>query len=151
MKNSSGISVVEIIGVMALLGILGLAAVVLVPSGYPARLDAASKQVQSDIEHVRQLAMSTTVTHGIQFVAGGDYTAYQTDISTPILSPLTHLDMITTLGNKYPGVSIQTNYTVEFDDNGAPTVGAGGFVTISNSSGSKNILVTAGTGSVVIQ
>lgn len=142
---------VEIVGVMALLGILGLAALVWTPSYHPTRLDAASKQVQSDIEYARQLAMTTNVTHGVQFVAAGAYTVYRSTIATPILSPLTHQDMVITLSNRYPGVAIQTNYTVEFDSFGAPTVGGGGSVTITNPSGSKIISVVNTTGSVVIQ
>lgn len=141
----------EIVGVMALLGILGLAALVWTPSYHPARLDAASKQVQSDIEYARQLAMTTNVTHGVQFVAAGAYTVYRSTIVTPILNPLTRQNMVVTLSNRYPGVAIQTNYTVEFDSFGAPTVGGGGSVILNNTSGSKTIAVTDTTGSVVIQ
>lgn len=141
----------EIVGVMALLGVLGLAALVWTPSYHPARLDAASKQVQSDIEYARQLAMTTNVTHGVQFVAAGAYTVYRSAVVTPVLNPLTRQNMVVTLSNRYPGVTIQTNYTVEFDSFGAPVIGGGGSVTLNNESGSKVIAVTDTTGSVVIQ
>lgn len=146
-----GASLIEIVGVMALLGILGVAAVVLVPSGQPARLDAATRQVQSDIEYARQLAMTTNMTYGVQFVANGSYTVYQSTVATPIASPLTHQNMIITLADRYPGVTLQTNYTVEFDSFGAPTTGGGGSVTIANVSGSKVVSVVDTTGSVGIQ
>lgn len=149
--QSRGVSVVEIVGVMALLGVLGLTALVWIPSYNPTRLDAASKQVQSDVEYARQLAMTTNVVHGVQFVANGSYTVYQAIVGTPISSPLTHQNMIITLSDRYPGVTIQTNYTVEFDSFGAPSVGGGGAVTIINPSGSKVIRVIDTTGSVVIQ
>lgn len=147
----TGASVVEIVGVIALLGLFAVAAIVLVPSGGPARLDAAVKQVQSDIQHARQLAMTTGAVHGAQFVANGIYTVYRQTIATPVASPLTRQDMVITLGSNYPGVAIQNNYTVEFDSNGAPIVGGGSSVIISNTSASKSVLVRANTGSVVIQ
>lgn len=146
-----GASIVEIVGVIALLGVLGMAAVVWVPSNAPAKLDAASKQVQSDVEYARQLAMSSMATHGVQFVAGGSYTVYRGTIATPVLSPLTHLNMIVNLGSFYSGISIQNNYTVEFDRFGAPTLGGGEFVTITDGARTKQISVTAVTGSVVLQ
>ncbi len=146
-----GASIVEVVGVMALLGILGVAALVWVPSYNPTRLDAASKQVQSDIEYARQLAMTTNVIHGVQFVSNGAYTVYRSVVAAPVSSPLTHQDMVITLSAKYPAVTIQTNYTVEFDSFGAPSAGGGGSVTITNPAGSKVIRVVDTTGSVVIQ
>lgn len=146
-----GISIVEIVGVLALLGVLGLAAVVWVPAGTEARLDAAAKQVQSDIEYARQLVMSSAATHGVQFVAGGTYTVYVGTVATPVMSPLTRLNMVVNLSTSYPGVSIQNSYTVEFDRFGAPTVGGGGAVTITNGVLTRQVSVTASTGSVVLQ
>ncbi len=146
-----GISVVEIVGVLALLGILGLAALVWVPADAPARLDAAAKQMQSDIEHARQLAMTSAATHGVQFIAGGSYTVYRGTIATPVLSPLTHLNMVVNLGTLYPGVSLQNAYTVEFDRFGAPLVGGGGSVTVTNGTQTRQIAVVAVTGRVVLQ
>lgn len=151
MAQNRGISLVEVVGVLALLGVLGLAAVVWVPSGDPARLDAAVKQVQSDVQHARQLAMTTGTTHGVQFVQNGNYTVYISAIATPVLSPLTRQSMVITLSGKYPGVSLQTNYTVEFNSLGAPSVGGDGSVTVTNTSGNRSVMVRAATGSVVIQ
>lgn len=146
-----GASLVEIVSVIGLLGVLAVAAVVLVPSGEPARLDAAVKQLQSDLQHARQLAMTTGITHGAQFVQNGSYTVYISTIATPILSPHTRQTMVITPGSKYPGVTILSNYTVEFNAYGAPSLGGDGSVTLGNSAGSKSVLVRAGTGSMVIQ
>lgn len=148
--RSRGASVIEIVGVMALLGVLAIAAIVWTPSPDPTRISAAAKQVQSDIEYARQLAMATNVTHGVQFVASGVYTVYRLAVATPVNSPLTHQNMIVTLSERYPGVTIQNAYTVEFDSFGAPTVGGGGSVTIVNPSGARTIQVLAETGKVVI-
>lgn len=146
-----GFSLLEIVGVLAVLVILGVSALVWTPSFNPARLDAAAKQVQSDIEYARQLAMTTNVLHGVQFVSAGTYTVYRSAVATPVLSPQTRQNMVVTLSSRYPGVTLQSNYTVEFNSFGAPTTGGGGFVTVGNVSGTKVIAVTNTTGSVVIQ
>lgn len=146
-----GFSLMEIVVVVALLGILGVAALPLVYSPDPVRLDAASKQVLSDIEYARQLAMATNVTHGVSFVANGAYTVYRTVVGSPVSSPLTHQSMVITLSSRYPGVTIRNNYTVEFDSLGSPTVGGGGSVVIINASGSRTVSVTAATGKVLLQ
>lgn len=145
-----GVSLIEIVGVIALLGVLGMAALVWSPSPDPTRLRAAAQEVQSSIEYARQLAMATNVTHGVQFVANGAYTVYQSVVGTPVESPLTHQSMIETLSARYPGVGIQNNYTVEFNSFGAPSVGGGGAVTLTNTSATLQVQVLAGTGKVVI-
>jgi prepilin-type N-terminal cleavage/methylation domain-containing protein len=106
--RSRGFSVVEVVWVIALLGVLGLAATVLVPSSLPAQLEAASQQVRSDIEYARQLAMTTGQTHGVQFVSGGSYTVYQGTVLSPVANPLTRQSMVITLSATYPGVTIQS-------------------------------------------
>lgn len=148
--SNRGASIIEIVGVMALLGVLAMAAIVWTPSPDPTRISAAAKQVQSDIEYARQLAMTTNVTHGVWFVASGNYTVYRAAVGTPVLSPLTHQPMVVTLSSSYPGVTLQNDYWVEFDSFGAPTVGGGGSVVLTNSSGNRTIQVLAGTGKVEI-
>jgi Tfp pilus assembly protein FimT len=145
-----GVSIIEVVGVIALLGVLGLAALVWSPSPDPMRLRAAAQEVQSSIEYARQLAMATNVTHGAAFVANGAYTVYRSAVGTPVESPLTHQNMVETLSTRYPGVTIQNNYSVEFDSFGAPTVGGGGAVTLANGPATLQVQVLAGTGKVVI-
>ncbi len=146
-----GFTAVETILTAALLGILALAAVVLFPSSGMVYLKAAAEQVGSDIAYAQQNAMSTGQVSGIQFVSGGFYTVYQGTVATPLSNPLTKQAFVVNLASTYPSVSIAGNYTVEFDAFGKPTVGAGGSVTLSKSSSSKTITVTANTGKVVIQ
>ncbi len=143
-----GITAVEVILSIALLGIMAIAAVFLVPPVGSVRVEAAAKQVRSDIEYARQNAMMTGQTSGVQFVSGGAYTVYQGTVSTPLLSPLTGQTMVVTLSTNYPSTTISGNFTVEFDNMGNPTTGGGGSVTLVNGSVSKTITVTQNTGKV---
>lgn len=144
-------TLVEFVLVLAVLGIVSIAAITISPSITPARLDAAARQVQSDIEYAKQNAMMTTTDSGVDFVADGDYTVYETSTATPLASPLTKEDMVIKLAVKFPGISIQGNYTVEFNQFGAPTVGGGGSVLLTDGTNTKTISVTANTGKVAIQ
>jgi len=147
----NGFTLIELVLVIGLLGVLALAAVVISPDISPARLDAAAKQVQSDIEYAKQNAVLTATTHGAQFVSGGAYTVYRSTTATPLASPLTKQSMVITLSAQYPGISISSNYTVEFDRFGNPTTGGGGSVTITDGTTTKTIGVTSNTGRVTVQ
>ncbi len=144
-------SFVELVIVLALVGILGLAAIVSAPSLDTTRLDVAIKQVLSDIEYAKQNASLTGQTSGVQFVSSGAYTVYQGTVSTPLSSPLTHQNMIVTLSANYPNIVISNNFTVEFNSLGVPTTGSGGTITLSNGSATRSITVTANTGKLVLQ
>lgn len=152
--DARGFTIIELVLVIAILGILALAVVVFSPSTavIPMRLDSASRQIQADIQYAQQNATLTGVTAGIQFVADGVYTVYQGTIATPLKNPLTKQDMVITLSDQYPDIAIQANYTVEFDSFGAPTTGGGGGdVTITNGTNTRTIVVAANTGRVTIQ
>ncbi len=145
-----GFSLIELVLIIAVVGLLALAVVVLSPGVSLARLDAAARQVQSDIEYAKQNALLSEVTSGAAFTSGGSYTVYQNTIATPILSPLTRQSMVITLSNNYPGISISTNYTVEFNRFGSPTTGGGGSVTLTDGTNTRTISVTANTGRVTV-
>lgn len=144
-------SLMELVMVIAVVSVLGLAVIIYAPSVELTRLDAAAKQVISDIEFAKQNASLTGQISGVNFVSGGAYTVYQGTTATPLASPLTLQNMIITLSDKYPNIVISNNFTVEFNSLGAPTTGSGGSVTLSNGSATKMITVTANTGKLVLQ
>lgn len=146
-----GFSLMELVMVIAVVGVLGLAASIYAPSVDSSRLDAAAKQVVSDIEFAKANASLTGQTSGVNFVSGGAYTVYQGTTATPLTNPLTLQNMIITLSTNYPNIVISGNFTVEFDSLGSPITGSGGSVTLSNGSATKTITVTANTGKLVLQ
>jgi prepilin-type N-terminal cleavage/methylation domain-containing protein len=146
-----GFTLIELVLVIALVGLLSVTAILVAPTLTPVRLDSAAKQIHSDIEYVKQYANLVSNTTGIDFVSGGDYTAYEGTIATPIKSPLDREDMIITLSDKYPLISLSSSFTVEFNRYGIPTTGGGGSVTVTDGTSTKTISVTAGTGRVTIQ
>lgn len=151
----NGFTLVELVLIIALLGIMAVAVVLQVPSFSRSRLNAAAQQVLSDIQYTQSYAMNKggATIAGVQFVAGGAYTLYETVPATSIPHPLTKRtsDSVITLSNSYPGISLQNSYTVEFNALGRPTTGGGGSVTLTDGTNTKVILVTTHTGEASIQ
>jgi len=146
-----GFTLLQLVLTVAVLGILGMSVVSITGTPQRVNLDAAAREVQSDIRYAQQNAMMTGTTSGVSFVSGGAYTVYQSTTATPLKSPLTKQDMVLTLSAKYPTVAISGSYVVQFNSFGAPTTGGGSSVTLTAGSYSKVIAVTANTGRVTIQ
>jgi prepilin-type N-terminal cleavage/methylation domain-containing protein len=139
-----GFTLVELVLVVALLGILSLYTIPrLVPSN--AGLDAAARKIQSDIVYAQSLAMSRGVPHGVNFTAGGAYVVYQTSPATPIVDPLTRSPFSENL-SRYGRSRVTAAYRVEFNTLGRPTLGGGGGVTIENGGTVRSVQITAETG-----
>jgi len=146
-----GFTLIELVMVLGIMGILSVAAVVSMQTPSSAHLGAAAAQVKSDVEYAKQNAVMTGQTSGVNFTANGSYTVYQGTTATPLKSPMSQQNIITTLSTTYPNITISTNYVVEFNGFGAPTTGGGGSVQITNGSATKTISVTANTGLVTVQ
>ena len=152
MLEQRGFTIVETLLASALLGVLGVAAVVMSPSAEPIRVISAARQIQNDIEYAKQNAMMTGVTSGVVFKKFNGYTVYQSTKDTPLTDPLTRSDMVVSLlADDYPNVKINTNYTVEFNSFGTPTTGGGDSIEVTDGTNSKTILVASNTGRVKIQ
>lgn len=146
-----GFTIIETVLVIAMLGVLGVTALVMTVPTSPAAVQAAARQIHSDISYAKQNAMMTGVTSGVSFVQNGAYTVYQDTTSTPLPNPQTNTDMIVTLSDKYSDVNIGTTATVSFDKFGAPVSGGGSSITVSDGANSKTITISSNTGMVSIQ
>jgi prepilin-type N-terminal cleavage/methylation domain-containing protein len=137
----SGITFIEVIMVMAILGIL--AAVVIpkldlttVSSG--TSVDGAAYIVASDIRYTQESAMATRVSRSVIFTSGS---------SAYTFNPGSSLDPSAQLPS---GVTISSNYTVTFNSLGEPITGGDGSVTISAGGQTRTITVLNYTGKVNI-
>ncbi len=113
-------------------------------------VDGASRKAQSDLRYAQVLAQTTGVLHGAKFTAGGSYNVYRGVETNTIADPQTGQPLVEQFAN-FPGVSLATNYQVEFDANGKPTMGADQRARFSSYSGAlRDVYVIDQTGAVVV-
>lgn len=153
MHPETGFSLLELVLVITLLGILGVAVGVIVFNSQQSHITVAAQKVKSDIQFAREYALTKRgTTYGVAFDDATDsYTVYVGTVATPVLNPNTQAPMIEDFAG-FPGVSITGgDYTVEFDKFGKPTTGGGSSVQITDGSTTKTITVITNTGRVTIQ
>ena len=153
MNKSRGFTLIELVAVIAITGVLAVGVVALFGDWGKAKLEAASQKAKSDVEFARSLAMMKRgIVYGVAVdVSSNTYTVYQNTISTPVLDPQSRQPLIETF-SKWSGVTLSgSNYTVEFNRLGAPTVGGGGSFSMTDGSATKTISVDAVTGRVTLQ
>ena len=140
--NSKGMTLVEVIAVLAIIGIL---AVVVLPridfgsTSSMASVNGAAYMVASDIRYAQEFAMANRVSKSVIF-----------STLTPTVytfSPASGLDSTPRLPS---GVTISSNFTITFNSLGEPTTGGGGSVTVSVGGQTRTITVVNYTGKVDI-
>jgi prepilin-type N-terminal cleavage/methylation domain-containing protein len=142
-SNPSGFTLIELILVMAIIGIL--AAVVLSKIDFGAAssrasVDGAAYMVASDIRYAQEFAMANRVSKSIQFSTAPPANKYTFNPVSTGMDPSGQLS----------GATIGTTVTFTFNSLGEPTVGGGSFVTLTDGVRSRTITVLQYTGKVNI-
>jgi len=143
--NSKGMTLVEVIAVLAIIGIL---AVVVLPridfgsTSSMASVNGAAYMVASDIRYAQEFAMASRLSKTVTF-SSTSHPDYYT------FSPTSGLDPS---GRLPSGVTISTDFTITFNSLGEPTTGGGGSVTVRAGAGgpTRTITVVNYTGKVNI-
>ena len=131
--RSGGYTVVELVLVMVLLIILAAVAVPRFTALQSVRVNAAVREIASDIRYAQSLAISSGKNHRVVFSAAG-YTIEENDGGWQYITfPVTADNYIVQIAADYEGVVIDSGYTLEFNSLGEPVVGGGGSFTVSNS------------------
>ncbi len=141
----------ELILLMAILGIMTVLYTESAGNLSDIAVDAAARKAQSDIRYAQLLAQTSGVKHGVKFNMNGSYEVYVNVPGNPAVDPVTRQQLVEDLV-KYPGVTITTNYQVEFDPRlGVPTVGGDQSVRFTATSGAtRDVYVVDQTGAVVV-
>ena len=143
-------TLIELLLVISMLSVIALLFVSYTGDVGNVSVDAASWKIQSDIRHAQQLATTTGVSHGVQFVQDGNYTVYRGNVSTPILDPLDRQPMVENV-TQFGKIRIGNTFQVEFDKVGRPVIGGGGNIEVIADTGAlRRIYVIDNTGSVIV-
>ena len=147
--NPSGITLIEVILVMVIVGILAAIVVPRIDFGGTssrASVDGAAYIIASDIRYTQECAMANRVSKSIRFAIGqNSYTFPATVPQTNSLDPS---------GQLMSGVTISNNstdpYIVQFNSLGEPIVGGNGWVEVTVGGQTRRITVLQYTGKVNI-
>jgi prepilin-type N-terminal cleavage/methylation domain-containing protein len=138
--SKSGMTFIEVILVMAIIGILSA---VLIPKfnfaiSSKASADGAAYMIASDIRYAQEFAMANRISKSVNFTTGSSIYTF---------SPTHNLDPS---GQLPSGVKIDGNFTITFNSLGEPTTGGDGSVSITGGGLTKAISVVNYTGKVNI-
>ncbi|MFC1571385.1 Tfp pilus assembly protein FimT/FimU [Candidatus Margulisiibacteriota bacterium] len=167
MKSQRAFTLIELVMVIALLGILAVASFVAIGSFQSQHLNAAAERVAADLRYAKNLALTKTVWHGVIYNTGTEvYEIYQTDGTTDTLIKKPedlNQDFSVDLDNDYDGVGISSadidsGSKVEFDPYGVPftdkngnAITSVGIITLSGGGSSVTVRIAPETGRVYIQ
>jgi prepilin-type N-terminal cleavage/methylation domain-containing protein len=141
--SNSGVTLIELIAVMAIIGILAATVLPRLNIDIFSRtsVDGAAYMIASDIRYAQECAMANRISKTVTFASGS---------SVYTFGPPSNMDPS---GRLPSGVTINApGYTVQFNSLGEPTTGGGGSVTVrAGATGpTRTISVTNYTGKVTI-
>lgn len=122
LRSQSGVTLLELVLCIAMLGILGYVASPILGSSTSAlSLDAAAKQVEADLRYAQNMATTTDNDYRWETKTSGDspsyssYRVYDVTNSATATSPYNHQAMNLDLSTSYPNTTFSANnYTVNF-------------------------------------
>lgn len=165
MKKDKGVTLIELVMVIVILGIVALIAMPKAVTSQAVRLEAACQKTASDLRYAQQMALAQQVRFGISFDPVNEaYFVYRVNTGTVARDPQTRNNFNISFSalNEFKGIDIaSTNFSnkIEFDSIGAPYDGNGvilssqGVITLQAQAGlySRTVRIEAKTGKVSVQ
>lgn len=151
-SRSRAFTLVELLVVVALLGLIGSLAILSSSDGSQQALDLATLQIQDTVDRAKALAVSQREAHGVVFDVSGDRLALVDETGVAVDDPLTKRPLLIDFERPNQPDSIDitaasfgsAGETVLFDSQGQPM--AGGTVTLARGKLSRTLTLDLATG-----
>jgi Tfp pilus assembly protein FimT len=144
--GDGGFTLVELVGVMVLLALLGLAAVNI---GYQttANLDAQANKLRSNIQLAQEYAMTHGSAYGFNATGASAYEIYSGVPGTPAVDPLTRGNLTVSIS---PAQFSGSPPQISFNSSGVPSNGSDVTITMTEGSNSRTLTIATATGVVTL-
>jgi prepilin-type N-terminal cleavage/methylation domain-containing protein len=145
-KNSSGFSLIELILTLCLLSFAAMT-VNFSLNQSAVSSDLAILKIIGDIRFAQQMALSTGNTYGFHTLTNHSYEIYVGSPGTYAVDPLTQGNFTIDLQTNFNGSTFgASNYQIQFDSTGTPTLGGGQSYTLTNGGSTQTFHVENATG-----
>jgi prepilin-type N-terminal cleavage/methylation domain-containing protein len=134
MNSRQGVTLVELVIVITILGVLAWIAFPNFAPFYEIKLDAAARRVAADLRYAQSRAIGRRIVHGILFEPAAErYTVFAPNVLSPVIDPVDRsgpLQVDFNSGGEFQGVAISSaafgsTTGVTFDYFGVPRDTAG--------------------------
>ena len=153
-KNQKGFSLIELILVMALIGIMSFVAIPAVNNTQAITMEGAARKLEGDIRYAQNLATTTGDSYGFR-TTGSDntgYEIYKVSNNTAVTSPYSHTPMQEDFAEGYSGITFDATHSMTFDESGLPNISSGGnTINLVNTSDETKSILINNSGLISIQ
>ncbi|MBI4366603.1 MAG: GspH/FimT family pseudopilin [Deltaproteobacteria bacterium] len=151
-STDAGWTLVELVGMIALLGILTIVAIPTSDVG-SAALDACAHRLRADLHFAQQMATTSGTAYGFRSLSGTQYEIFVGAPGTPAVDPYRRTAFQIDIQEIYRGVQFSgAPPTVTFTPpDGIPAIAGGPTIVLTNGTATKTIVITATTGVPLIQ
>ncbi|HWR73762.1 MAG TPA: GspH/FimT family pseudopilin [Nitrospirota bacterium] len=159
MKNSKGVTLVELIVILVLIGILAVFVAPRMTDVTATKAGAFSDKLRADIRHARNLAMTENRRYRVYVNSApapasgyavvsdkdGDGNWGEAGAGEIAFDPAGSGGLVVTLNTgEYTGITLAPNAIIEFDSTGRPTLGGGTVLTVSPGGGTVTVIDQTG-------
>ena len=153
-RNTAGFTLLELVMVIALIGIMSFVAIPKVIDTRTITMQGATTKLLGDIRYAQNLATTTGDTYGFRTTGSANtgYEIYKVSTNDAVESPYDHNPMQEDFTESYSGTTFDASHDIWFDSNGLPSIRTGtSSIVLNNEAGDSSTITVNNAGLVTIE